>query len=77
MAVLLDNFVTASLKMQDEERQRALNETKGRRKISCTLDPLLERLARDFVDDADLSARLHSLFRVMFVQIQCWGEQHH
>ncbi len=29
-----------------------------------TLDPLLERLARDFVDDADLSARLQSLFRV-------------
>ncbi len=29
-----------------------------------TLDPLLQRLARDFVDDADLSARLQGLFRV-------------
>ena len=29
-----------------------------------TLDPLLERLAHDFVNDADLSARLQSLFRV-------------
>ncbi len=73
MAVLLDNFVSASLNMQDEERQRVLKETKGRRKISCTLDPLLERIARDFVDDADLSARLHSLFRVMFDQLYYEG----
>jgi hypothetical protein len=29
-----------------------------------TLDPLLERLARDFINDADLSARLQGLFRV-------------
>ncbi len=50
--------------MQEEERQRALCETKGRRTISSTLDPLLERIARDFVDDADLTTRLHGLFQV-------------
>ena len=68
VAVLLDNFVSASIRMQEEERQRELSETKGRRTIRSTLDPLLERLARDFVDDADLSARLHGLFQVSFVQ---------
>ncbi len=30
-----------------------------------TLDPLLERLARDFINDADLSARLRGLFQVV------------
>jgi hypothetical protein len=66
VAVLLDHFVSASIKLQEEEQQRKLCETKGRRTISSTLDPLLERLARDFVDDADLSARLHGLFQVTF-----------
>jgi hypothetical protein len=31
---------------------------------TSTLDPLLERLSRDFVDDAYLPARLQSLLRV-------------
>ena len=34
------------------------------RQVSTTLDPLLERLTRDFIDDADLSTRLQTLFRV-------------
>ena len=29
-----------------------------------TLDPLLEKLTRDYIDDADLSAKIQALFRV-------------
>ncbi len=76
MAVLLDSFVTASLRMLEEERQRQLAESKSRKTISSTLDPLLERLARDFVDNADLSSRLQNLFKVLCAVLQrfnhCW-----
>ncbi len=64
VAVLLDSFVTASLRMLEEERQQQLADSKTRKTISSTLDPLLERLARDFVDNADLSSRLQNLFKV-------------
>ena len=50
--------------MLEEERQRQLAESKSRKTISSTLDPLLERLARDFVDNADLSSRLQNIFKV-------------
>ncbi len=36
----------------------------GRRTIRSTLDPLLESLARDYIDDNDLSRRLRDLFEV-------------
>ncbi len=32
--------------------------------IRSTLDPLLECLAKEYTDDADLSQRLHDLFKV-------------
>jgi hypothetical protein len=67
VAVLLDSFVSASLSMLEEERQRHLAESKSRNTVSSTLDPLLERLARDFVDNADLSFRLQNLFKVQCV----------
>jgi hypothetical protein len=67
VAVLLDSFVTASLRMLEEERRRHLAESKSRKTVSSTLDPLLERLARDFVDNADLSFRLQNLFKVLYV----------
>ena len=47
-----------------DTRNIRLDESKSRKTISSTLDPLLERLSRDYVDDADLSSRLQSLFRV-------------
>ncbi len=65
MAVLLDNFVTASIRMNEEEREKQLAESKSRKTINSTLDPLLERLASDFIDNADLSCRLQNLFKVI------------
>ncbi len=50
--------------MLEEERQQQLADSKTRKTISSTLDPLLERIARDFVDNADLSSRLQNLFKV-------------
>ena len=34
------------------------------------LEPLLKRLSEEFIDDEDLSARLHRLFKV---DLHCWG----
>jgi hypothetical protein len=44
--------------MLEEEGEKQLAESKSRKTINSTLDPLLERLARDFIDNADLSCRL-------------------
>jgi hypothetical protein len=64
VAVLLDNFVSASAKMEEEERQLQILRARDNKTVSLTLDPLLARLARDFVDNADLSSILMALFRV-------------
>ncbi len=32
--------------------------------VQNTLDPLLEVMTRDYIDDADLTSRLNSLFKV-------------
>jgi hypothetical protein len=34
------------------------------RQVQNTLDPLLEVMTRDYVDDTDLTGRLDSLFKV-------------
>ena len=69
MAVLLDNFLSASTAMEREERR----EEQGNAKLQTArdsglfllpLEPLLLRLARDYVDSADLDERLASLYRV-------------
>jgi hypothetical protein len=42
-----------------------IEEAVGRRTIRSTLDPLLEGIAREYTDDADLSHRLQELFEVL------------
>ncbi len=74
VAVLLDSFVSASLRMLEEERQKQLADSKTRKTISSTLDPLLERLSRDFVDNADLSSRLQNLFKVRCMPIELFRQ---
>ena len=41
-----------------------LQELKSARLITYTLDPLLEFLTSRYIDDADLTDRLHRLFEV-------------
>ncbi len=36
----------------------------GARQVQNTLDPLLEVMTRDYIDDTDLTGRLNSLFKV-------------
>ncbi len=36
----------------------------NRQVIRNTLDPLLEKLSKDYIDDADLSSRIQNLFKV-------------
>ena len=46
-----------------------------RKQLKNPLDPLLLRLAMDYVDDADLSARLASLFQVSLGRHQIIKQQ--
>ena len=46
------------------EKSEAIEDLAVRNKIRTPLDPLLHILARDYVDDNDLTDRLHKLFQV-------------
>ncbi len=65
VAVLLDNFVTASAKIDEEEGRHELEEKLRRRQTRNPLEPLLKKLAREFVDDADLADKLRCLYQVL------------
>ena len=64
MAVLLDNFVSASAKIEDDEKRRVLEEKRRRQQTRNPLEPLLKKLAKEYVDDADLSDKLRCLYQV-------------
>ena len=64
VAVLLDKFVSTRQMREDERMKDNLENLVARRTIRSALDPLLERLAKEYTDDADLSRRLHELFEV-------------
>jgi hypothetical protein len=64
VAVLLDNFITAKTLSQQERETDMLNQAMKRKLFLNALDPLLEKLAVDHNDDADLSERLQELFKV-------------
>jgi hypothetical protein len=65
VAILLDKFVQASSAAEEEKASRAMQAIKKSMEYhKNTLDPLLAKLALDYVDDADLSNRLRSLFKV-------------
>ena len=71
VAVLLNSFIMSSEKAEVLERKEALKA----RKITHTLDPLMSSLTQDYVDDADLSARLASLFQVSLGRHQIIKQQ--
>ncbi len=64
VAVLLDKFVSTRQMREDERMKDNLENLVARRTIRSALDPLLERLAKEYTDDVDLSRRLHELFEV-------------
>lgn len=63
--MLLDNFIQASASIEEEEQRESARKRKEAARISFPLDPLLERLADEYTDDADLSTRLQDLFTVL------------
>ena len=58
MAVLLENFITASAETQQEKEDERVRDMMSRRLFTNVLDPLLEQLICNHSDNADLSARL-------------------
>ncbi len=67
MAVLLDNFVSASSMIEDEESQILLEEKRQLQLARNPLEPLLKKISKEFVDDSDLSNKLHHLYKVSFI----------
>lgn len=65
VAVMIDSFINHSAEAQQEEILRLKDEQKNQRTIRSSLDPLLERLIRDYSDEKDLTTRIQSLFRVL------------
>ncbi len=64
VAVLLDNFIQASAKIEQDDQDNSIRQQKAASRMRYPLDPLLEKLSKDYLDDADLSIRLLDLFKV-------------
>jgi hypothetical protein len=64
VAVLLDNFVTVSMRMENDEKERAAIEKKASSQFQNPLEPLIAKLANDYTDTSSLSTKLASLFQV-------------
>ncbi len=65
VAVLLDNFVTVSMRMENEDKQKASREKKAASQFQNPLEPLIAKLANEYTDSASLSAKLLSLFQAL------------
>ena len=74
MAVLLDNFLAASNEMKNRERARLIEEGKSHKHLRNPLDPLLLKLSKEYVSEADLSEILQDLFKVCVTETEGEGE---
>lgn len=63
MAVLLDNFIGASTRMEQEEKLEQAELKHREQQMKNPLEPLLLKLAREFSDSQDLSDRLRCLYQ--------------
>ena len=66
IAVLLDNFLTASNEMKMAERAKAIEQNQAQKLVKNPLDPLLLKLAKEYANDEALSTILQDLFKVFF-----------
>ena len=64
VAVLLDNFVTVSMRMENDEKERAAIEKKASSQFQNPLEPLIAKLANEYTSNENLSAKIKTLFRV-------------
>ena len=63
-AILLDQFVAVASNTIAEEEAERRRIRRSEELIHNTLDPLMEKLTKDYIDDVDLSHRLQDLFKV-------------
>ncbi len=64
VAVLLDNFVTVSMRMENDEKQKASKERKVASQFQNPLEPLIAKLANEYTDNENLSTKIKALFKV-------------
>uniref|UniRef100_A0A7S0MCA4 Ion transport domain-containing protein n=1 Tax=Cryptomonas curvata TaxID=233186 RepID=A0A7S0MCA4_9CRYP len=63
VAVLLENFVSTSTRMDEEEQVERAVEQARENELRNPMEPLLVQLLREYSDSADLSKRLSILFQ--------------
>jgi hypothetical protein len=68
VAVLLDNFVTVSMRMENDEKQKASKEKKASSQFQNPLEPLIAKLANEYTNYEDLSSKIKALFKVCRTQ---------
>ncbi len=64
VAVLLDNFVTVSMRMENEDKRKASKEKKAASQFQNPLEPLIARLANEYTSNENLSIKIKALFQV-------------
>ena len=65
VAVLLDNFVSYTMKEEDLAKLQQQQEGKSKCENKNPLEPLLQKLLKGFVDDADLTAKIQIVYQVI------------
>lgn len=69
VAVLLDNFVSYTMKEEELAKIQKQQEGKNKCDNANPLEPLLQKLMKGFVDDSDLTEKIKNLFLV------CTGQE--
>jgi hypothetical protein len=64
VAVLLDNFVTVSMRMENEDKKKASKEKKAASQFQNPLEPLIAKLANEYTSNDSLSTKIRALFHV-------------
>jgi hypothetical protein len=64
VAVLLENFVAASRRMEEREKLGRIRQRKMLSEFKNPMEPLLAKLAASFVDHADLTHKIRTVYEV-------------
>jgi hypothetical protein len=64
VAVLLDNFVSYTMKEEELAKLQKQQEGKSKCDNANPLEPVLQKLMKGFVDDSDLTAKIENIFEV-------------
>jgi hypothetical protein len=59
-----DNFVSHTMKAEQEANLERINERKSKSDVTHPLEPLIMSLIKGFVDDKDMSHKIKALYRV-------------